>query len=61
MYAIRSYYGSDGSYAKVKTDSESHIDNQAMIESYIGKLEKAVKKENGSQIQQLTNRLFKDS
>ncbi len=51
----------DGSYVKVKTDSESHIDNHAMIESHIAKLEKAVKKENGSQIQQLTNRLFKDS
>ncbi|MBN2896543.1 MAG: RNA degradosome polyphosphate kinase [Campylobacterales bacterium] len=52
---------SDGNYHRVKTDAEHPINNHMMIEEYISKLEKAVKKENNSKIQQLTNRLFKDS
>ncbi|MEA3523300.1 MAG: RNA degradosome polyphosphate kinase, partial [Campylobacterota bacterium] len=52
---------SDGSYIKVKGDTDKSINNQDLIENYVAKVQKAVKKENPSQIQLLTNRLFKDS
>ncbi len=52
---------SDGTYIKVKTDKLKPINNQALIETFVSKIQKAVKKENQSQVQQLTNRLFKES
>ena len=52
---------SDGSYIKVKSNTSKPIDSQALIETYVSKVEKAIKKEKPSQVQQLTNRLFKDS
>jgi len=52
---------SDGSYIKVKGDTSKPIDSQALIETFVSKVEKAIKKEKPSQVQQLTNRLFKDS
>jgi polyphosphate kinase len=52
---------SDGNYKKIKADADKAIDNQALIEIYVSKVQKAIKKENPSQVQQLTNRLFKES
>ncbi len=52
---------SDGSYIKVKTDPSRPINNQALIETFVSKVQKAVNKENTSQVQQLTDRFFKES
>jgi polyphosphate kinase len=51
----------DGSYHKVKINDEEKINNQKMVEEYIANLYKAHKKESPNSVQQLAQRLFKDS
>ncbi len=52
---------SEGHYVKVKTDPENPINNQEVIENNVNKINKASNKEQPSRVQQLTNRLFKES
>ena len=52
---------SDGGYVKVVTDKNKMINNQKLIETHTDKVHKALKKENPNYVQQLANRLFKES
>ncbi len=51
----------DGSYHRVKINDQEKINNHKMIEEYIANLYKAHKKESPNSVQQLAQRLFKDS
>lgn len=52
---------SDGSYIKRETDSSRVINNHNLLEAHVNKIHKAVKKDAPNYIQQLANRLFKES
>ncbi|NOQ30894.1 MAG: RNA degradosome polyphosphate kinase [Helicobacteraceae bacterium] len=51
----------DGNYKKIKTDENSIIDNQALIESHVAKAQKITKKNGTSYAQQLASKLLKES
>ncbi|MEA3374135.1 MAG: RNA degradosome polyphosphate kinase [Campylobacterota bacterium] len=52
---------SDGSYIKIKTDKAKVVNNQKLFENHVNKVHKALKKETPNYVQQLTNRLLKES
>lgn len=52
---------SDGSYTKVKSSKGVHINNHKLLETHVNKVHKAIKKHTPNYIQQLANRLFKES
>jgi len=52
---------SDGNYIKVKSDKVKIIDSQKLIENHTNKIHKALKKETPHYVNQLANRLFKES
>ncbi|MCF6339735.1 MAG: RNA degradosome polyphosphate kinase [Sulfurimonas sp.] len=52
---------SDGSYIKVKKDTNKGINNHKLIEDYVNRVSKATKKESSSSIEQLASRLFLES
>lgn len=52
---------SDGGYHRVKIDPEAVINNHEMLEKHTEKVYKAIKKETTNYVQQLANRLFKES
>ena len=51
----------EGGYDKVATDVTKTINNQTLIETHTEKVHKSLKKENPNYVQQLANRLFKES
>lgn len=52
---------SDGSYTKVVAPKGKHINSQKLLETHVNKVSKAVKKHTPNYVQQLANRLFKES
>ena len=52
---------SDGTYHRVKTDPENVINNQYAVEEHVKSVQKAMKKNSPNYVQQLANRLLKDS
>ena len=52
---------SDGSYSKVKSQNGININNHKLIENHVNKVHKAIKKHTPNYVQQLANRLFKES
>ncbi len=51
----------DGSYIKVKHDTNKGINNHKLIEDYVNRVSKATTKESSSSIEQLASRLFLES
>jgi len=52
---------SDGSYVKIKSDTNRNINNHKLLEDYVNRISKATKKETASSIDQLASRLFIES
>ena len=52
---------SDGSYLPVASQKGTVINNHKLLESHVNKVHKAVKKNTPNYVQQLANRLFKES
>ncbi len=52
---------SDGSYTQVKPSKGVKIDSHKLIENHVNRVDKAVKKHTPNYVQQLANRLFKES
>ncbi|SFV75292.1 Polyphosphate kinase [hydrothermal vent metagenome] len=53
---------SDGTYKKIsKKEHTKTINNHKLLEEYVNRIEKAMKKENASAIQKLASRLYKES
>ncbi len=51
----------DGNYLKVKVDKANVINNHKLLENHTNKVYKALNKESSTVVQQLANRLFKES
>ena len=51
----------NGDYIKVKNNKSRIINNQQLIENYVNRINKAIKKETTSYVQQLASRLFKEN
>ncbi|MBU0721353.1 RNA degradosome polyphosphate kinase [bacterium] len=52
---------SDGSYSKIKSDSDKSINNHKLLEEFVNRAAKATKKNSSSNIQELASRLFMES
>jgi len=52
---------SDGSYTVVKSPKGVNINNQKLLETHVTKVHNAIKKHTPNYVQQLANRLFKES
>ncbi len=52
---------SDGSYIKIKRENHKWINSHKLIEDYVNRIVKAIKKESSSSVEQLVSRLFLES
>jgi len=52
---------SDGSYKKIERNGSKSINNHKLIEDFVNRVTKAIKKESSSKIQQLASRLYIES
>ena len=49
---------SDGSYVKIKSDTQKSVNNQKLLEDYVNRVSKASKKELAGSVAQLATRLY---